>query len=351
MQECQETNGCWDLVDYYLKPIKDLFKLEGVTEICVNRFDEIFIEQNGESIPVPDVCFPNEEHVATMVNQIANALGQAVDKDTHPVIDARLLDGTRVCAVLYPVATRGTCITFRIFPEKPITADFLIKNGSMTAEMLEFLNLAVTCRCNILISGGTDSGKTTLLNVLCGYIPQKDRVLTVEDTRELQIDNENHIPLEAPTRREKSRGQNVDLAFLIKTCLRKNPTRIIVGEIRDAQAATAFLHAINTGHSACSTIHANGPADALTRIQTLVAGAGELPFKVVKSQVRSNLNLIVHAESTPKQGRRVVSIAEIIEGRLAELWRWSYRQGVHVKQDAESAIYQRLEKFGLDIQN
>ena len=351
MQECKETNGCWNLVDYYLEPIKELFKLEGVTEICVNRYDEIFIEKNGESIPVPGVRFADETQVATLVNQIANALGQVVDKDTHPVLDARLLDGTRVCAVLSPISTRGTCITFRIFPEKPITAKFLIEKGSLTAEMLEFLKLAVICRCNILISGGTDSGKTTLLNVLCRYIPKKDRVLSVEDTRELQIDNENHIPMEAPTRRSKKGGQNVDLAFLIKTCLRKNPTRIIVGEIRDAKAATAFLHAINTGHSVCSTIHANGPEDALTRVQTLVAGVGELPFEVVKSQVRTNVNLIVHAECTPNHGRRVVSINEIKDSHLIELWRWSYRRGVHVRQSSESAIYQRLEKFGLDIKN
>ena len=351
MQECQETNSCWDLVDYYLQPIKGLFQLEGVTEICVNRFNEIFIEKNGESVALTDVGFSDEDQVATLVNQIAIALGQVVDKDTHPVLDARLPDGSRVCAVLYPVATRGTCITFRIFPQKPITADFLVEKESLTNEMLEFLKIAVICRSNILISGGTDSGKTTLLNVLCGYIPQKERVLSVEDTRELQIDNENHIPLEAPTRRKKSGAQNVDLAFLIKTCLRKNPTRIIVGEIRDAAAATAFLHAINTGHSACSTVHANGAKDALTRIQTLVAGQGELPFEVVKAQVRSNLNLIVHAENTSNQGRRIVSIAELADGRLAELWRWSYRQGLHVKQNAQPAIYQRLEKFGLDIKN
>jgi pilus assembly protein CpaF len=217
--------------------------------------------------------------------------------------------------------------------------------------MLELLKLAVICRFNILVSGGTGSGKTTLLNVLSDFIPATDRVLTVEDTRELQIENENHIPFEAPTRRKKADSQNVDLAFLIKTCLRKNPTRIIVGEIRDAKAANAFLQAINTGHSACSTIHANGPEDALIRIQTLVAGQGDLPFDVVKAQVRANLNIIIHTESTPNHGRRIVSVTEIIEGQPSELWCWSYRQGIHTRTDVQSGIYQRLEKFAIDIPN
>lgn len=350
MNDCKTENGCWSLVEYYLEPIRHLFEIEGVTEICVNRFDEIFIEQNGEMRPV-DARFSDENQVATLVKQIANALGQAIDKDTHPVLDAHLLDGTRVCGVLHPVSTRGTCISFRIFPKKRISADFLLAKGAVTSEMLELLKLAVICRCNILVSGGTGSGKTTLLNVLSDFIPQKDRILTVEDTRELQINAKNYIPFEAPTRRKKVDGQTVDLAFLIKTCLRKNPTRIIVGEIRDAKAAIAFLQAINTGHSACSTIHANGPEDALSRIQTLVAGQGDLPFEVVKAQVRSNLNMIIHTESTPHHGRRIVSVTEIIEGLTAELWRWSYRQGVHVREDIDSGIYQRLDKFGIDVHN
>ncbi len=350
MNDCNAQNGCWDLVDYYLAPIKHLFETKAVTEICVNRYDEVFIEQNGEMLPV-DASFADEDQVATLIKQIANALGQPRDKDTHPVLDARLLDGTRVCGVLYPVATRGSCISFRIFPKKRITAGFLVEKGAITAKMLDFLKLAVICRFNILVSGGTGSGKTTLLNVLSDFIPTKDRVLTVEDTRELQIENENHIPFEAPTRRKKKDSQDVDLAFLIKTCLRKNPTRIIVGEIRDAKAANAFLQAINTGHSACSTIHANGPEDALIRIQTLVAGQGDLPFDVVKAQVRANLNIIVHTESTPNHGRRIVSVTEIIEGKPVELWCWSYRQGIHTRTDVKSGIYQRLEKFAIDIPN
>ncbi len=341
----------WDLVDHYLSPIKDLFKTEGVTEICVNRYNEIYIEQYGQFKFMKDITFPDESYVATMVNQIANALGQPVDKDTHPILDARLKDGTRVCAPLYPVSSRGTSVSFRIFPKKKLAADDLLEYGSLTGEMLEYLNAAMVCHYNALISGGTGSGKTTLVNIISAFISEKDRVITVEDTRELKISPPNQVNLEAPVRRHKQNGQKVDLALLIRTCLRMNPTRIIVGEIRDAGAATAFLHAINTGHTACSTIHANGPKDALERIQTLVAGHGDLPFEVVKAQVRSNLNLIVHVEKTPANGRKITSISEIQDGKIMEIFRWSYKNGRHEKTGIKPDLFKRLEKYGVEFKN
>jgi pilus assembly protein CpaF len=345
------ATGCWDLVAYYLAPIRHLFDLPGVTEIEINRFDRIFVEQNGVTRPVPGAAFADDESVTRLVYQIANALGQPVDSSTHPVLDARLQDDTRVCAVLYPVSPQGTCITFRVFPKQHITAAYLIENSSMTTGMLDFLKTAVTCRANILVSGGTGSGKTTLLNALSEFIPQSDRILTVEDTRELRIVSDNHVPMEAPARRGHTDGQKIDLAFLIKTTLRMKPTRIIVGEIRDGQAATAFLHAVNTGHSACSTIHANGPRDALIRIQTLVAGQGDLPFDVVRAQVRANLDLVVHTECTPNHGRKVISITEIHDGRQLELWRWSYRQARHVQLPQKSCLYKRLDKYAKELAN
>lgn len=340
------TNGVWELVKYYMTPIESLFDIEGITEISVNRFDEIYIERFDKREKA-DARFEDEEAVATLINQVAIALGQTVNKDTHPVLDARLTDGTRVCGVLYPISTRGSCISFRLFPKKRITGNCLLEHNTLTAEMLEFLKLSVICRSNMLISGSTGSGKTTLLNILSGFIPKSERILTVEDTKELQIFTKNLVSLEAPTRRKQDGSQVVDLAFLIKTSLRKNPNRIIVGEMRDAGAATAFLYAINTGHSACSTIHANSAEDSLLRIQTLVAGEGTLPFDVVKSQVRSNLDIVVHIELTPNQGRRVTSIVEIVNGTTKELWAWSYQKARHVKKSDESKIYQKAEKFCL----
>ena len=341
----------WDLVEYYKEPISDLFKVEDCNEISVNRFDEIFLKRHGK-YERADISFKSEEEVVSLISQIGNALGQPVDDETHPILDARMPDGTRVCAVLYPVSSRGSSISFRLFPEEKITAQFLMDKRSLTVDMMEYLKLAVICRCNMLISGGTGSGKTTLLNVLCDFIPIEDRVLTVEDTRELQLKVTNLVSLEAPLKRKKDDAQHVDMSLLIRTCLRKDPTRIIVGEIRDGQAATAYLHAINTGHSATSTIHANSAKDALNRMQILVAGEGSLPHDVVKAQVRSNIDIVLHAEETPNHGKRIVSISEVDEnGSLTELWQFNHKEGRHTKKCQTSSIYERLEKFGLDLPN
>jgi pilus assembly protein CpaF len=204
-------------------------------------------------------------------------------------------------------------------------------------------------RSSGLVVGGTGSGKTTLLNVACDYIPDTERLITVEDTHELQSNVPNIVHLEAPQRRQKDNGQVVDMPYLIKTSLRLDPTRIIVGEIRDGEAAAAFLRAINTGHCACSTIHANGPQDALTRIQTEVAGYAKLPFDVVRAQVRANLNFLIFCEDTPLHGRRVVSISEIVDQQVVELWRWDYEKGEHVKTGHEPRLYRDLSKYGITL--
>lgn len=338
-------NGTWELVEHYLEPIKSLFELDGVTEISINRFDDIWVERFGKGERITDVSFESEQYVSTMVHQIAVALGQPVDEKTHPVLDARLKDGTRVCAPLYPVSTRGTCLSLRVHPKKELTVNDLLSYESFTEEMLDFMKMAIICHYNILVSGSTGSGKTTVLNVLSEFIPKDDRVITVEDTRELKVTVPNQVNLEAPIKRKKEDSQTVDMAFLIKTCLRKNPTRIMVGEIRDTSAATAFLHAINTGHTSCSTIHANSEYDALERIQVLVAGGGKLPFQVVEAQVRSNLNLIIHARNTPKHGRRLVGIAEVQNKEVVPIYRWDYEQGKHIRTDAHSQLSDRYKEY------
>ncbi len=352
-QAPDSRTDAWGLVDFYLKPIAPFLQQDGVTEICINNHKEVFIEQFGEMKRI-DVQFPSEQYMVTLVKQIANALGQVTDPDTHPILDARLNDGSRVCAVLFPTSPRGTCLTIRVFPKVRLTAEKLVELGSMTQNMYEYLKVATQVRFNGIVSGGTGSGKTTLLNVLSSFIPPSDRVLTVEDTQELQVDVDNLVALEAP-RKRKAKGtdyQEVDMAFLIKTTLRMKPTRIIVGEIRDGNAAVSFLHAINTGHSGtCATIHANNPTDALSRMQTLVAGDGNLPFDVVKSQVRSNLNFIVQAEETPKHGRRITTIAELKEGKLNTLWEWDYIHGKHIEHTdriTESEALKKAQIYGIN---
>jgi pilus assembly protein CpaF len=338
----------WGLVDYYLSPIAALFNEPGVTEISVNRFDQVFVEKDG-LFRESGERFPDEQHLRTLISQIANALGQVADKNTHPVLDGRLRDGSRVCAVLEPTATRGACLSIRLFPREAISPHYLIEKESLSPEMMVYLETAVLCRANILVSGGTDSGKTTLLNVLASFIPAEDRLITVEDTRELKIGLKNHIALESPQRRKQTQdGQGMDMAFLIKTCLRLNPTRILIGEIRDAAAAKAFLHAINTGHSGTMTsLHANSPEDALVRLQVLTAGEGALPLELVRMQVRRNIDVLVHTELTPRQGRRVVEIAELSEGELNQLWRWSYTEGRHLREAQESRMEIKAKCYGI----
>lgn len=338
-----------DLLEHYLKPIKHLFDMDGATEIWVNRHDEVYIRKFGERHLVKGVRFDNEGHVSTLIKQIANVLDQEVHAERAPVLDARLPDGNRVCGILSPASTRGSSIAFRIFPKERITARFLLDHKSLTRDMLDYIRAAMISRASGLIVGGTGSGKTTLLNVACDFIPDSERLVTVEDTHELQSNVPNRVHLEAPKRRQKDNDQVVDMPYLIKTSLRLDPTRIIVGEIRDGEAAAAFLRAINTGHCACSTIHANSPEDALTRIQTEVAGHAKLPFDVVRAQVRANLGFLIFCEDTPIHGRRVVSISEIVDQQVIELWRWDYQKGEHVKTEHEPGLYRNLGKYGIKL--
>ena len=303
----KKTDESQELIDYYIKPIHHLFDMEGVTEISVNRFDEVFIKRYGRFEFMDKVAFTDEKHVKSLVNQIGVSLGQFIDDKANPVLDARLQDGTRICAVLSPRSTRGTSISFRLFPKKPITADDLVTFENITQEMMDFLRAAIRCGSNILVAGGTESGKTTLLNALSGFIPEDERVICVEDTQELNICVKNRVMLEAPVRRTRAGEQSVDMQYFIRTALRKNPTWIIVGEVRDVGAATALLHASNTGHYVMSTIHSNSAKDGINRMQILIAGNGDLPFDVVGAQVKNNLDLIVFVEKTPNHGRRACS--------------------------------------------
>jgi pilus assembly protein CpaF len=342
----------WSLVDYYMEPLKKYLSLEGVSEIWINKYNKVYIEQFGQKKLV-DVRFDSEQTVQTLIMQIGNALGQPTDPETHPILDARLKDGSRVCAVLYPVAPLGSNLTIRVFPEVRLDVKSLIESGSVTADMMEYLKLAVLTRSNMLVSGGTGSGKTTLLNILSSFIPAEDRVVTVEDTQELQVSVDNLVMLEAPRRRKgKGDAQKVDMAFLIRTTLRQKPDRILVGEIRDMEAATAFLHAINTGHSGvCSTIHANSCDDALVRMQTLIAGSGSLPWNVLEVQVKSNLNVLIHAAGT-QHGRRIVQVAEIQNSKAVTLWDFDYVEDRHnfYPQNLESSeVVKAAIKHGVEV--
>lgn len=348
------ASGAWDLVKYYLEPIEGYFTMDGVSEIRVNRYDKIFIERNGQK-ELTEAKFADEQTLQTAIMQIANALEQVANPDTHPTLDARLPDGSRVNATLHPIAVFGSNMTIRLFPKERFTGDKLVQIGSLTQPMLEYLRLAVMNSANMLVSGSTGSGKTTLLNVISAFIPRNDRVLTAEDTKELQVDVDDLVMYEAPRRRKNLNidSQNIDLSALIKTMLRNTPDRILVGEIRDTEAAMSFLQAINTGHDGtCSTIHANNSSDALTRLQTLIAFDGSIPWQVVEVMVRSNLNVLVHAGKSHKFGRKVTQICELQNGELSPLWEFNFVTGEHDCFNdnlSQSLVVKSAKKHGLTI--
>lgn len=300
-----------------LDVLQDLIEDPSITEIMVNGTKDIFIERNG-MISRSDKCFESEEKLDDVVQQIVSQSNRVVNT-SNPIVDTRLSDGSRVNIVLPPIAIDGPAITIRRFPEKPITINDLIEYGSITSDAADFLEKLVIAGYNIFISGGTGSGKTTFLNVLSNYIPQHERIITIEDSAELQIRNiPNLVRMEV---RNGNGDGNIGISIrdLIKTALRMRPNRIIVGEVRD-EAAIDMLQALNTGHDgSLSTGHANSPADMLSRLETLVLMGSEIPLTAVRRQIASALDLIVHLGRLRDKSRRVLEITEVLGIRNGEI--------------------------------
>lgn len=300
-----------------LDVLQDLIDDPTITEIMVNGTKDIFIEKNGV-ITRYDKRFESEEKLEDVVQQIVSQSNRIVNA-SNPIVDSRLPDGSRVNIVLPPIALDGPVITIRRFPENPITIDKLIEYESITSEAANFLEKLVIAGYNIFISGGTGSGKTTFLNVLSNYIPQNERIITIEDSAELQIRNiPNLVRMEV--RNSNTEGNNgIFIRDLIKTSLRMRPDRIIVGEVRD-EAAIDMLQALNTGHDgSLSTGHANSPADMLSRLETLVLLGTEFPLVAVRRQIASAIDIIVHLGRLRDKSRRVVEITEVLDLRNGEI--------------------------------
>ena len=290
-------------------PISPLLRSPRISEIMINGPDMVFVESKGKLFE-SGVRFFNEQHLMSIIQRIVEPLGRHVD-DASPMVDARLPDGSRVNAIIPPLALRGASVTIRKFADKKLTTDDLIKFGSMTKDMAMFLEEAVKSRQNILVSGGTGSGKTTLLNVLSQFIPQGERVVTVEDSAELKLSHRNLVALEARPANIEGKGR-VTIRDLVVNTLRMRPDRIIVGECRGAEALD-MLQAMNTGHDgSLTTAHANNPRDALTRLENMVMMAGfELPSKAIREQIASALDLIVQQTRLPDGSRKIVQISEV----------------------------------------
>lgn len=290
-------------------PIQKLLDDEDVSEVMVNGPDHVYVEKKGQLI-LSDVKFEDNAEILKVIDRIILPLGRRVDFDS-PTVDARLPDGSRVNAVIPPVAIDGASITIRKFKKDKLTIKQLVGFGSLTDAMAEFLRACVISRLNVVVSGGTGSGKTTLLNVLSGFIPSDERIVTIEDAAELQMQQEHVVRLETKAPNIDGRGQ-VTIRDLVRNSLRMRPDRIIVGECRGGETLD-MLQAMNTGHDgSLTTLHANTPRDALSRTETMVLMAGmDLPVKVVRQQISAAIDLIVQQTRLKDGSRKVTAITEV----------------------------------------
>jgi len=290
-------------------PLQPLLEDDTITEIMVNGPKNVYVERKGKIVRVP-VTFEGNDHVMRVIDRIVAPLGRRID-ESSPYVDARLPDGSRVNAVIPPISLVGPTLTIRKFSKNPITIEQLVSYGSITPEAVEFLKACVIARMNIIISGGTGSGKTTLLNVLSGFIPGDERILTIENAAELQLRQEHVVILESRPANIEGRGE-ITIRDLVINALRMRPERIIVGECRGAEALD-MLQAMNTGHDgSMTTAHANTPRDALSRIETMCLMAGmDLPVRAIREQVSSAVDLIVQQERMKDGTRKVTYITEV----------------------------------------
>lgn len=291
-------------------PITVLLESDDISEIMINGPNNVFIESKGRISEVP-ITFRNNDHVYHIIDKIISPLGRRVD-ESSPMVDARLPDGSRVNIIIPPLALNGPTITIRKFSKDPFKPEDLIAMGSLSADMFMFLKASIKGRKNVLISGGTGSGKTTMLNVLSSFIPETERIVTIEDAAELQLQQKHVVTLESRPPNIEGKGQ-VTIRHLVANALRMRPDRIVVGEVRGGETLD-MLQAMNTGHDgSLTTIHANTPRDCLSRMETLVHMSGvELPSKAIRSQIASAVDLIIQASRYPDGSRKISKISEII---------------------------------------
>jgi pilus assembly protein CpaF len=327
-------------------PLEPYLRDPEVSEIMVNGHDQVYVERAGRLYPVA-ARFADESHLRRTIDKIVSRVGRRVD-EASPMVDARLPDGSRVNAVVPPLALDGSVLTIRKFAADPYLVSDLISFGTLTPPTAELLRACVRGRMNIVISGGTGSGKTTTLNVLSSFVPDNERILTIEDAAELQLRQDHVLRLEARPPNMEGRGA-ITIRELVRNALRMRPDRIIVGEVRDG-AALDMLQAMNTGHDgSITTVHSNGPRDALARLETMVLMAGvDLPQRAIREQMASAINLIVHQARLKDGTRRITHITEVdgMEGdiiTLQDVYLFDFKAGV----DEHGAYRGELRSTGL----
>jgi pilus assembly protein CpaF len=343
-----------------LGPLEALLRDPDVSEVMVNRPEQIFVERRGK-IELTSLAFEDEASLRRVIDRIVSSIGRRVD-ESEPMCDARLKDGSRVNVVIPPVAIYGPCLTIRKFGREVLSPEQIVSLGGATPAMMQYLDAAVKTRLNIIVSGGTGSGKTTFLNVLSGFIPANERIVTCEDAAELRLRQVHVISLESKPQNVEGRGA-ISIRDLVRNCLRMRPDRIVVGECRGAEALD-MLQAMNTGHDgSMSTLHSNNPRDALNRLETLVLLAGtELPSRAIRSQIASAVNVIVQTERLRGGARKVVSVAEImgiVDGEITMQELFVFTQtgvtadgravGYHTATGARSAFLTHFRSNGVDL--
>jgi len=348
-----------DVVGY--GPIEEFLENREITEIMVNNSQKIYIEKFGKIHPT-DKTFLDKEHLMRVINKIVSKVGRRVD-EASPYVDARLPDGSRVNVIVHPLALNGPVLTIRKFSADPFTIKDLIEMGTCTRKVADFLEGCVKGRLNIICSGGTGTGKTTTLNVLSSFIPDDERIITIEDAAELQLCQEHVVRLESRPPNIEGKGE-VAIRNLVRNALRMRPDRIIVGEVRGGEALD-MLQAMNTGHDgSLSTIHANSSRDVLSRLETMVLMAGlDIPIKAIREQISSAINLIVHMNRLKDGTRRFVRISEVqgMEGdiiTLQDLFLFDYSMGIDEQGKFRGIIKStglrprfitRLHDYGIDL--
>ncbi len=327
-------------------PIQSLLEDPEITEIMVNNTDTIYIERRGR-IHETDRRFIDEAHLLRIIDKIVSQVGRRID-EASPMVDAPLLFGSRVNAVIHPLAINGPMMTIRKFSQDPFTVDDLINFGTLTPNVATFLDACVKGKLNVLISGGTGTGKTTLLNVVSSFVPGDERIITIEDAAELRLNQEHVLRLESRPPNIEGKGK-VAIRDLVRNSLRMRPDRIIVGEVRGAEALD-MLQAMNTGHEgSISTVHANSPRDALARLETMVLMGGlDLPIRAIREQVSSALDLIIHLSRLRDGSRKVVEVAEVggMEGDtiiMQDVFYFDFSMGL----DEDGRFAGRLKASGL----
>lgn len=327
-------------------PLETLLADDAITEIMVNRHDQIYVERHGRLFE-SSLRFTGEPQLRRVIERIVARVGRRID-ESSPLVDARLEDGSRVNAVIPPLAVNGASLTIRKFAATPYTYEDLIAFGTMTREVATVLDAAVRAKLNILVSGGTGTGKTTMLNVLSGFIPGDERIITIEDAVELQLQQNHVVRLESRPPNIEGRGE-ITIRELVRNSLRMRPDRIVVGEVRGAESLD-MLQAMNTGHEgSISTVHANSPRDAVARMETLVLMAGmDLPLRAIREQIASAIDLIVQITRHKDGTRRITHITEVhgMEGEVVTLqdaFTFDHGRGF----DADGRLLGRLEPTGV----